>query len=161
MAGEPQQGHQQRAQHGGNHQVGGVVLAEAHIAETAAQAQQGEGQNVVEQNAQHNAAGGGHPGHIVQAQQQLNQGVDETGHQPGLDTPAHAQDNDGGHAQQGDGAAIGGLVDLDHAQHGGQSNHNCALGQNVDGAILFVCHCCKPPTKNVASQPVRVQCDIK
>ena len=65
VAEEAKGGHQQGAQGGGNQQVPGIVFGEAHLPEDAAQAQEGEGQDVVRKDTDQDAYGSRYPGHIA------------------------------------------------------------------------------------------------
>ena len=72
-----------------------------------------------------------------QALHKLDQAVDESGHDAPLCAVAVAHYQNGHHAEQGDGTAVGHERDLDHAQNGGQGDHQRTLHQNAGFGIGF------------------------
>ena len=108
------------------HRVAGKALAD-----DLGQAQHGEGQQVVQQHAADLGGQGLAVGQVVDALDELHQAVDKGGHQAPLGPVAVAHQQDGHHAEQGDGAAVGHQGDLDLAEHGGQGHHQGALHQDT------------------------------
>ena len=76
-------------------------------------------------------------GLAFKALHKLDQAVDEGGHDAPLCAVAVAHYQNGHHAEQSDGTAVGHERDLDHAQNGGQRDHQCTLHQNAGLGIGF------------------------
>ena len=129
---EPQQAHHKGAEGHAHHPV--VEGA----GEQLGQAQRHKGQDVVQQHLAQEVEEAGHRGRI-KAQQHLQQAVDKAGEQAPLDPVPEADQHEGQHAQKGDGAAVGQLVDLDVGQHGAGRDHQGAFDQDAGFGIGF-CH---------------------
>ena len=100
------------------------------------QAQQGEGQHVVQQDHTHQRQQAGSRGR-VEAQQHLQQAVDEAREQSPFCAVAVGDQDERQHAQQGDGAAVGHLKNFDVRQHGAQGDHQGALHKSASLGIGF------------------------
>ena len=100
------------------------------------QAQQGEGQHVVQQDHTHQRQQAGSRGR-VEAQQHLQQAVDKAREQSPFCAVAVGDQDERQHAQQGDGAAVGHLKNFDVRQHGAQGDHQGALHESAGLGIGF------------------------
>ena len=103
---------------------------------SASQSQQGKGQHIVQQNHPHQRQQAGGRG-CVEAQQHLQQAVDEAGEQTPLHTVAEGDHDERQHAEQRDGAAVGQLIDLDVGQHRAEGDHQGALDEGTGLGIGF------------------------
>ena len=111
--------------------------AAERLCDQAGKAQHREGQKVVQQHAAHLCREGLAVCQIAKALHKLDQAVDESGHDAPLCAVAVAHYQNGHHAEQGDGTAVGHERDLDHAQNGGQGDHQRTLHQNAGFGIGF------------------------
>ena len=100
------------------------------------QAQQGEGQHIVQQDHTHQRQQAGSRGR-VEAQQHLQQAVDKAREQSPFCAVAVGDQDERQHAQQGDGAAVGHLKNFDVRQHGAQGDHQGALHKSAGLGIGF------------------------
>lgn len=100
------------------------------------QSQNGEGQNVVQQDAADLAEQGGAVKHVAEAQDHLKNAVYKAGEAAPLYAMAVAHEDNGEHLQ-GYAAAHGHIHELDVAENGGEGNDKSALDQNTGFAGGF------------------------
>ena len=127
------------AQHAGEQRTGGerVALALEHVAEHAAEAKHGKGNEIVEQqNGDDRAEAHAHD--VFDAEEQLEQTVDKPGEQSPAGAVAIGDQQDRQHTGGGDTAAVGQLEQLDQAQDGGKRDHQRALRQADNRIVLHI-----------------------
>ena len=107
------------------------------------QAQQGEGQHVVQQNDAHKR---GHSagGRRVKAQQHLQKAVDEARGQAPLHAVTERDEDKRQHGHQRNAAAEGHFEDLDLREYGAHRDHQRAFNKRSGAGIRFCCHREKP-----------------
>ena len=106
------------------------------LGNAAGQTQQAERQHIVQQNHTHQGQQTRGRG-CVKAQQHLQQAVYKAGEQTPLDAVAEGDQHERQHTEQGDGTAVGQLVDFDVRQNGAQGDHQGALDQSAGLGIGF------------------------
>ena len=111
--------------------------AAERLCDQAGKAKDGEGQKIVQQHAAHLRGEGLAVSQIAKPLHELDQAVDKGGHDAPLCAVAVAHYQNGHHAEQSNGAAVGHERDLDHAQNGGQGDHQRALHQNAGLGVGF------------------------
>ena len=108
------------------------IPCELHLVEDAGKAEDGEGHNVVKENAQNESARCLTVGEDVAASHRLHQlgeRIDEAGGKSRSDTVLYADKHNGQHACYGDGAAHRHLEELSTTEGKGECEHYRALTQ--------------------------------
>ena len=115
-------------------QTGQLIRKGVH--KETGQSQNGEGQNVVQQDAADLAEQGGAVKHVAEAQDHLKNAVYKAGEAAPLYAMAVAHEDNGKHLQSY-AAAHGHIHELDVAENGGEGNDQCAFDQNTGFAGGF------------------------
>ena len=101
-------------------------------AEDTRQPKGSKGDDIVQQDDGDNGLPGGEIGKSVQTQQLLDDAVYKSAGQPEGGAVAVGDDGNGKEGCGGDGAAVGEVCQLDHAEHGGKGDHDRTFGQAQD-----------------------------